>query len=360
MNTRSFGNHRRPTNVRHARRGGAWGWVIDVWKQRTRGGTGETEDGEDRSHFTLGRVLVLGAAVVCLGLVGTAVANLDQYTARTQQFHVARFEVRGTHRAGRDSVIAATGVKPGSSLMAVDRLQVQRNLEQLPWVRRALVQQVLPSTLDIKILEYEPFALVLADRLLLVDRNGFAFKEAATGDGRDLTIITGLPAALQRDTTGLASGTPSQVRRRLLDLLRLLDHHARSALATRFPLSELHWDAALGVTLVSALDGAEVRLGRTPERNVPRTLEQLGRLLDRLDARGEWLRYALLDDDVRPDRAIVRAVPFQRPPHIEVAQPGGAAAAQLPAPATRTSGRAGMETNKQRAAGGAVAEPGLD
>lgn len=360
MSKRVFNSHRRPTNVRHARRSGPWGWLADRWHDAT-GRTGRDSDEEgDAPRFAIGRILVVGAALVCLGLVGTAAVNLDQYTARTQQFHVARFDVRGAHREARDAIIAATGVKPGSSLMAVDRLAVQRNLERLPWVRRATVHQVLPSTLDIAVLEYEPAALVLSERLLIVDRNGFAFKEATAGEGRELAIITGVPATLHRDASAHAMSTPSPLQRRLLDLLRLLDHHARSSVATRLPISELHWDGALGVTLVSALDGAEVRLGRTADRDMPRALDQVTRLLDRLQARGEWLRYALLDDDVRPDRAIVHAVPFQRPPHIDVAQPGGAAAAQLPGAATGTAGRAGNQADKNRAAAGAVAEPGLD
>ncbi len=303
------------------------------------------EDDEPRVHWAT--LFGFAAALVCIGLSIFVYLNFDQYTARTQQFHVAEFNVSGFKRVTKQAVIDASGVAPGSSLMGLDALQVQVNIEKLPWVRKAAVQQILPSTLAIEVMEYQPYALVLAAKMLIVDKNGFVFKEAEVGEAGDLPIITGFPAAVTRDVHIAAqqnsSDTPTQ--RRLRDLLRLIDAHAQSALATRFPLSEVHYDPVLGTTLISARDGAEVRLGRMLESDVSRSFTMIGRLLDRLDDRGEALRYALLDDDVRQDRAVVASALADKSADA-IQRAGAPAGVALPAGATPTLGGAAAAAAK--------------
>lgn len=297
----------------------------------------DENDDEPRVHWAT--IFGFAAALVCIGLSTFVYLNFDQYTARTQQFHVAEFNVTGFKRVTRQAVIDATGVAPGSSLMGLDRLQVQLNIEKLPWVRKAAVQQILPSTLAVEIVEYQPYALVLASKMLIVDVNGFVFKEAEMGEAGDLPIITGFPAEVTRDVHVAAqqssSDTPTQ--RRLRDLLHLIEAHAQSPLATRFPLSEVHYDPVLGTTLISARDGAEVRLGRLLENDLSRSFTMIGRLLDRVDERGESLHYALLDDDVRQDRAVVAAAPIDKSADA-IQRAGAPAGVAMPAGATPTLG----------------------
>jgi hypothetical protein len=202
----------------------------------------------------------------------------------------------------------------------------------MPWVRRAAVQQVLPSTLVIQVQEYQPFALLLGKQLMIVDKSGFVFKLAEQGEADDLPILTGMATDLMRagetlgrgETVGPDGDTPT--RRRLRDMLHLIEAHAISPLAQRFPLSEVHYDPVLGTTLVSAKDGAEVRFGHAMEGDLGRAFTLVTRLLDRVEARGEWLKYAMLDDDLRPDRAVVHAVrPTPPDVPVEVQKAGGAA-----------------------------------
>lgn len=278
-----------------------------------------------RLQFT--RWLGVGAAVVCVGLVGVALLHFGDWQTRTQQFIVTEFVVEGEQRVSEKAVVDASEARWGTSLMAIDRDQVSRNVEKLPWVRQAVAQQVLPNKLVLRVREYQPFALQLSGgKLYLVDRSGYVFKEADTGEAADLPIITGLTAELRRDAHKPVAGemleTPHQ--HRLMDLLRLIDAHAASDLAQRFPLSEVHWDPVLGTTLVSARDGSEVRLGKTMEADLTRAFALLDRLVKRVDEREEWLQYALLDDDLRPDRAVVRSLP------LALVHPGGGAEVALP------------------------------
>ncbi len=318
------------------------------------------------------KILGVLAAVACVAQLVYAAGSFETYIQRTQNFHVAKFEVTGQKRVDRQAIIDASGVKPGASLTSLDPVVVQRTVEALPWVRTARVEAQLPSTLVIRVSEYQPFALLLSEsgKLLLVDRGGFVFKEADAGEAIDLPIVTGLSAGLSRDVPVVdqraakdnapltAKETPTQ--RRLTDLLRLIDAHTTSPLAARFPLSEVHWDPVLGTTLISANDGAEIRLGHALETDLGRAFSLVGRLLDRIDHRSEWLQYALIDDDVRQDRAVVRAVPLPQKPGDELTQAGATAQVGAPAAAGVPKAAAPVDKNAMPAKAATVKLPGED
>ncbi len=333
---------KRPTNVRNVRRTSlrstlASGWSnngqrLAAWWRAQGQPVQLQEDVEESSPSRVPWLKIFGvtAALVCLALLVMVAMSLGDYTATTQQLHVAEFQVHGNKRVTKESIVGASGVKPGSSLMAIDPHAVAQTLQAMPWIRSARVQPLLPSILSIEVQEYEPFALLLGKQLTIVDKNGYVFKVAEDGEAGDLPILTGLPSDLIRAGTTVGQGevldptggTPT--RRKLRDLLRLIEAHAASNLSDRFPLSEIHYDPVLGTTLISAKDGAEVRLGQAMLADLPRAFTQIGRLLDRVEQRGEWLKYALLDDDVRSDRAVVMAVPLGSEVPVDGAKAGGA------------------------------------
>jgi hypothetical protein len=340
---------RRPTNMRRVRkitwreRWTGWRTRWQEWRARP---TDDEEAPERPAWLSSGvllRVAAVAAAALCLTLLAVVAMNIDLYTDRTKQFHVAKFRVLGNRRVSEQAIIAASGVKPNSSLMTLEPQVVVRQLEQMPWIRRASVQQVLPDTLVLRVQEYEPFALLLGRQLTVVDKSGYVFKVADPGEADDLPILTGLPSDLIRagQTVGAGEATTADgdtpTRRKLRELLHLIEAHAVSPVAERFPLSEVHYDAVLGTTLISAKDGAEVRIGHAMEANLPRAFAFIGRLLDRVDQRGEWLQYALLDDDLRTDRAVVASQPLaQRPKQLDGTPAGGAGQLAAPQSATET------------------------
>lgn len=292
-------------------------------------------DEEEASRGGWWGALAWIAAALCIGIVALASLNLHDFQTRVESGVVSKFEVVGAKRVTPQQVEKASGVRWGSALTSIDRNAVSRAIETLAWVRQAEVEAELPNKLRFVVREYQPYALLLGNgKMMIVDRDGFVFKQADLGEAGDLPVITGFSPALSRDAlvkTVRADETPEQ--RRLRGLLRLLDAHAQSPLAERFPLSEVHWDAVLGITLVSARDGAEVRLGRGIEIDPSRAFGNILRVLNQADRDGEWLRYALLDDELRPDRVVVRTEPLG----AANAQAGGAAAVGLPKAATAES-----------------------
>jgi cell division septal protein FtsQ len=287
------------------------------------------------------RRLLWFSAVGSALLVLAVVLSMNDFLARERKGVVSRVIVMGNVRVPVVEVQSAGHSVYGQALMTLDRVAAAEAVERIPWIRQATVEPQLPDAVVIRVREYEPYALQLSDgKLYIVDKEGYVFKEASADEAFDLPILTGMKVELSRQAhvqdlqpvgEEAVAATKKRVetaearkkrqeaelqrtaqRQRLLDLLKLLQAHALSPLAERFPLSEVHWDPVLGTTLVSAKDGAEVRLGRQQERDLAAAFAAVLRLLDEVEARGEWLQYALLDDDVRADRAVVMAGPKER------------------------------------------------
>ncbi len=271
--------------------------------------------------------LTWGTAAFCVCIVALAMLNLHDFQTRVETNVASKFEVFGNKRVSDQQVVFISTILWGDALTSIDRDKVARNVEKLPWVRHADVEAQLPNRVVLTVQEYEPYALLLGDgKLMIVDANGHVFKEAELGEAGDLPVITGFSAQLHREAhvrSPVEAQSPEQ--RRLQTVLRLIQAHGASPVAERFPLSELHFDPVLGLTLVSAKDGAEVRLGKALAGDPERAFGLMARVLERAQAEGQWLRYALLDDELRPERVVVRTEKAAL-----VGGPGGAVAAALP------------------------------
>ena len=278
--------------------------------------------------------LTWGMALLCLLIVALAVINMHDFQTRVETGIASKFETLGAKRVTAQQVQLQSGVRWGSELVSIDRDAAARGIEKLPWVRHAEVRAQLPNNITFVVKEYEPYALLLGDgKMMIVDANGHVFKEAELGEAGDLPVLTGFSTTLHREAHISAANEPlSGEQRRMRDVLRLIQAHGTSPLAERFPLSEVHRDAVLGTTLVSAKDGAEIRLSKNLEADPPRAFALIGRVLDQAEKTGEWLRYALLDDELRPERVVVRTEKMGKQ-----VMAGGAGGVGLPKDNTRSA-----------------------
>ncbi|MBN8531377.1 MAG: FtsQ-type POTRA domain-containing protein [Alphaproteobacteria bacterium] len=86
----------------------------------------------------------------------------------------------------------AVALTRGVPLLSVSLEEIRARLEDLPWVRSASVERVLPSTLVIHLQERVPIALwQMQGRLALVDRDGAVIGAENVGEYAELPIIVG-------------------------------------------------------------------------------------------------------------------------------------------------------------------------
>ncbi len=276
------------------------------------------------------RVANAVAASVALALLFAVATSYDVWSQRTRQFKVRGFEIHGQQRASAAQVQRASGLRHGSPLFGVREADLATAVAELPWVARATVHIRMPGTVEIEVHEHEPAAMLSDRGLWVIDARAHVIKPLDPGEKVAVPMLTGVVLAdLLPPVPGLYAalrGLPwvgaigrrieverrtrrALTRNRAQAMLRLYERVQESDLAEIFEVGELAWDEVSGATLVRADDGAELRLGHVDDDDQGRQLDRAARLLRVLRGRGERLRYALLDDPLRPERVIVATAP---------------------------------------------------
>lgn len=114
----------------------------------------------------IGRVVLLLVLALALfaGYRAAASANF---------FQIKQIDVTGTSRVSPDEVRAVVQRAAIGGVWTTDVTSLRTQLEQVPWVRSAVVSRVLPDGIRVRITERVPFAIVHADndKLVWVDQD---------------------------------------------------------------------------------------------------------------------------------------------------------------------------------------------
>jgi len=260
-----------------------------------------------------------GAIALVLGELALLVALLVLPT-----FHAAGIDVRGARLLSHRAVLDAAGISDTQSIFTIDGEVVRQRLERLPWVRRAVVETELPSTVRITVTEWEP--------VLEVRRGSTSVLVAAGGATVDRRSVRddALPQVpVLVDERALSGDAPP------LDesLVRLLP-----AIAAGFPeavgcaVADFRWQADGRLAIDSACRWSAI-LGRaaapTEVAAIPTQIASLAALKGRLNFTRPDFGYIDLEDPAAP---AVGGSPGQLRPAPAAAAPPPAAPAPVAAP----------------------------
>lgn len=238
----------------------------------------------------------LGIAAVVGASVGVA-WGAKRYMMTSPRFNVKTVAIEGNTRLSPEEVARTGGIAIGDNVFALDLDDARRKVEADPWVKSALVTRKLPGSVVVKVVEHEPAAVVaIGDRLFLASRAGEVFKEVASEDPLDFPVITGLePEAAGKDREG--------TEKRVVRALDLLDEIAKTTLATRYPVQEVHLDVDGSVQVVVGRQAIAIALGHPPYKG---KLEQADRVFAELTKRKAEAEIVFLDNEASPERVVVR------------------------------------------------------
>lgn len=113
-------------------------------------------------------------------------------------FRVQSLRVHGIAKTEAAELRAAMKIDNGAPILALDLGKVQRQIENLPWVRVATVERSLPGTIVVRIVEREPLALwQRKGKVELLDSTGVVIPGAPLVAFGDLPLLAGdgVPAA---------------------------------------------------------------------------------------------------------------------------------------------------------------------
>lgn len=218
------------------------------------------------------------------------------HTVSGHYFQLETIDVDGLSRVDRATLLERAGLLEGVNMFDVDAERASEAVEAHPWIRSARVERRLPDQVVVDVEEYEAAAVVVDDGYQLVDERGEVFKElesSEAGDLLELPLVTGVDV----DET-----SPKELRNRLLEALGVVEMYRVRGLADWQPLSEVHFDPVLGLSIVTADSGTEIRLGRGRYRE---RLERLEVVQSSLVERGIDAEYILIDQESDLSRVAV-------------------------------------------------------
>ena len=230
----------------------------------------------------------VGLAVVAFGLPALILFGYS-HLMESDYFALTYVDVEGLEYLEEQALLDAAEDVGGEHIIDVqpDRLEVV--MAQLPFVEDVEVNRKFPDRLHISIDEHQPVAIVVDDGFWLVDETNQVFLEldSTQPDGQlwQLPLVTGLSRADLETDEG----------QQLLEMgLQVQTLYEQMELHDEQPISEVHVDELLGVTLVVGQTGTEVRLGRD---RFQERLEQFEVVQTSLIRRGVDASYVLIDHE---------------------------------------------------------------
>lgn len=147
-----------------------------------------------RRRARFARVLLLARWTLGLALAAAAANTAVRWVAASPTLHVQRITVRGNHRLATDEVMRLVSGLRGQHILAVELDEWQARLFASPWVADANLRRVLPSTVEIAIVERDPMAIGRQrGRLYLIDVEGGVIDDYGPAYADlDLPVVDGL------------------------------------------------------------------------------------------------------------------------------------------------------------------------
>ncbi|HLN90893.1 MAG TPA: FtsQ-type POTRA domain-containing protein, partial [Patescibacteria group bacterium] len=206
----------------------------------------------------------LAAGLLAVGSTGVAFASAYSWLTHSPLFTVRTVDMNRCSNVSLEEVWAIVRGDGSGLLWSVPAKEVARRLSGHPWVRSVSVRKSFPDRLVVRIEERTPVAMVNLDVLHYLDEEGRPFKRLTAYDPKNLAIVTGFS---RKD---LLRKDPVTVRdlRKTLDLLRGVE-----AGALRQNVSEIHFDAQDGYTVVTRDAGLQLKVGTMDVKEAVRRIE---------------------------------------------------------------------------------------
>ncbi len=221
--------------------------------------------GPGRGRIPLRQWFPVAAAVLAFLLLGAGGAAAYSWLGRSAIFSVRVVDMNPCAHVKGDEVSAILKGVARGNIWSLSKEEIGRRILSHPFVREVVVRKAFPDKLVVSIEEREPVAMVNLDALYYVDERGNIFKRLTAYDAKNFPILTGF----SRDD--LASRDPVTIRnlKKTIDLLR----HAEAGTLNR-NISEVHFDAQDGFTLVTRDFGLQLKIGTMDFGEAMRRVEE--------------------------------------------------------------------------------------
>jgi len=211
------------------------------------------------------RALVyLAAALLLAGAVWASV-QVPRLFTESDRFGLKALQVTGLHFLSGADILEASGLQAGDNVFAVDLEEIGTRIEELPWVKTAVVARRPPDRLAVDIVERRRLAWIDLGEIFGVDAEGVLLPAGRRAEESyrdlDLPVIRGLDCPTCTPGEALADSSLSV-------LLGWWQQASAADAEFCLNVSEIGLLKPGGIRLRMVGDGLEVRLlaDRVPER----------------------------------------------------------------------------------------------
>ncbi len=209
------------------------------------------------------RTAQIAAALVAMSAVCWAGYSLIVFLTTAPRFEVQKLSVSGLKRVAENQVLAKAGFDVGTNVFRVNLQEIRQRVEELQWVRHAMVERVLPDQIIIKVIEREPAGLArIRGEVYQFDIDAQILDPDPDG-GSSFPVLDGLRGGDRKGNL-----VKVEIYRKVLEDLG------------ETQLSEVHINDTGEVTVVSASDPVVVNLGT-------------------VDFRSRWIKYLQLKPQIQ-------------------------------------------------------------
>jgi cell division septal protein FtsQ len=197
--------------------------------------------------------LIYAVILVFLIASGFGIKKLYHFMMTSEYFAVKRINVFGTINSFTDDIIGLSGISIGANIFSFSSVKTAEQIKNHPWVKKVVVKKHLPDSVSIEITEYKPVMFINFSQLYLVDENGIVFKKLETNEIFDFPIISGISKENYLNNT-------EYFRQKILSIFEI--EKKFSKLFPQIPISEIVYEKDGDITIISAKNSFEIRLGK--------------------------------------------------------------------------------------------------
>lgn len=137
---------------------------------------------------------ILVGFVLLLGLTLSLVIGANSWKSGLV---VSKVVVVGARVVDPNEIVQLAHVKPGSKMYDLDLMIIQKDVVSHYFLKDAVVERDLPSTLKITVVERTPIAMINGNELLYLDAEGVVLPHSISNELFDLPMISNLPSGLK-------------------------------------------------------------------------------------------------------------------------------------------------------------------
>jgi cell division protein FtsQ len=162
--------------------------------------------------------------VILAGTVfGSIYFHLDRIAKfRSTEFCIKKIEFDGNEKVPDVLLLKTSGLRYKSNIFAPSIYDVKRKLENVAWIKSAIVQRKLPDTIYIRVSERIPIAILQSKyKLYLIDSDGKILENDGIGNFSNLPIVIGKGAEKEADKFFHCLNQFPKIRRQLVFALMI-------------------------------------------------------------------------------------------------------------------------------------------